>query len=239
MNHCLRLAALAAGCASLAVAVDWQSLRRQGCVNDFAGVLDSGSKRQLEDYCGNLERAGGARLQFVIVPSLEREPLDDVASTLFASWSAPGAPPDRRVLFLLSTSDRRCRVESGGRLPRGLTASVLREAAPALRQRRYDEALKAAAEAIARADAKARRVAEPAPLARRMHASFFDALPWEVLAGALILALWLVRGYGTRGFGAPGTPRRVSWGGRGGGGFGGYDSGDGQGGFSGAASQDW
>jgi uncharacterized protein len=132
---------------------------------------------------------------------------------------------------------------------------------PALRQQHYGEALMAAAETIGATIAKAKNVTLTAQLPRRIHESPADSIPWPsiVFAGVAVL-LFLVRAAGPRGRGGYGGGgggfltgmilgdllSRGSWGGRGSGGFGGPDSGDGGfGGFGGGdsggggASSDW
>jgi uncharacterized protein len=129
---------------------------------------------------------------------------------------------------------------------------------PALRQNHYGEALMAAAHTIGSAIAQAKGVSLTAQMPRRIHRRAIDSIPWPMLLGGLFLLVWLMRaggrgsGYGGGGGGGflPGLilgnmMGRSTWGGRGSGGFGGYDSGDGFGGFGGGdsggggASSDW
>src|SRR5215471_15911874 len=52
----LALAAFGAG------AVDWKALQPEGCVSDFARVIDGGSRQQLEVFCKDVEHTTGAEL---------------------------------------------------------------------------------------------------------------------------------------------------------------------------------
>ena len=64
---------LAAICACLVLsalpgrAADWKSLKPQGYVSDFAGVIDPRSKAAIESYAARVEQATGAQLAFVTI----------------------------------------------------------------------------------------------------------------------------------------------------------------------------
>lgn len=261
MNKCLRLSVLAALCACAAGAVEWKALKPQGYVSDFAGVIDGSSKERLEAYCGAVERSTGAQMALVTIPSLQGEPIDDVANTIFRAWGVGQKGKDEGILLLLAIGDRRSRLEVGYGLepilPDGLDGSILREMRPALRQQRYGEAMMAAADTLGTAIAESKHVAVTAPLQRRIRSSPTDSIPWPLLLGGLFLLIWLMRSGGPRGYSGGGgggflpglilgsVLGRSSWGSRGSGGFGGFDSGDGFGGFGGGdsggggASSDW
>jgi uncharacterized protein len=160
-------------------------------------------------------------------------------------------------------------------IPDGFAGSVLREMRPALRAGHFGEAFQAAAQTIATRVAEAKGVSLDAALERRpARQGDGEPLPWLLLLGGAALLVFLIglgnrgqRGYhggrfgGGRGFGGgfaggvlPGLllghlmgrgMGRTTWGGRGSGGFGGFDSGDSFGGFGGGdsggggASSDW
>ncbi len=261
MNKCLRLAVWAMLSAGTVGAVDWKALKPQGYVSDFAGVIDAASRKQLEDYCAVVERSTGAQMALVTLASLQEEPIEDVANTIYRAWGVGQKGKDEGVLLLLSIGDRRSRLEIGYGLepilPDGLDGSILREMRPALRQRLYGEAMMAAASTLGNAIAAAKHVALNAPLQRRVRPTPGDSIPWPMILGGIFLLLWLMRSGGPRGYGGGGGGGflpgllmggmlgRGSWGSRGSGGFGGYDSGDGFGGFGGGdsggggASSDW
>jgi uncharacterized protein len=263
MKKCLRLSILAALTVSALWPVDWKALKPQGYVSDFAGVIDANSRQQLENFCTVVERSTGAQIALVTIPSLEGEPIEDVANTIYRAWGVGQKGKNEGILLLLAINDRRSRLEVGYGLepilPDGLAGSVLREMRPALRQQRYGEAMMAGAETIGNTIAEAKHVSLNAPLKRTIHRSPTDSIPWPVLLGGVFLLLWLMRGAGPRGYRGNGgggggflpglilggMMNRGSWGSRGSGGFGGYDSGDGFGGFGGGdsggggASSDW
>ena len=253
MRKWLRLCLVTAWRAAAGWAVDWKSLRPQGHVSDFAGVVDPGSKSQLEAYCGEVQRSASIDIVLVILPSLENEPVEGVAKAIFEAW--PGGPRDARVMLLLTVADRRSYVAAGGGVPpaiaRGLPRRVLREIGPALRRSDYNEALRAAAGTAGAAAAQASHIALSSRLPRRLRWSLGDAIPWTALAGGLLVLAFLIWTGTPAGYSGPGgraflpalvrrpPMRRSTWGSRGGGGFGGYDSGDSSGGFGGGSCSDW
>ena len=261
MRTWLRCGLAAVICASAAWAVDWKALTPQGYVSDFAGVVDPAAKAQLEAYAAAVERATGAQMALVTIASLEGEPIEDVANTLFRAWGVGRKGSDEGILLLLAVGDRRSRLEVGYGLepilPDGLDGSILRAMRPALRQGDYGDAMRAAAATIGDTIASAKHVTLDASLPRRVQPSTGDSIPWPLIFGGVFLLLWLVRAAGgPRGYGGGGggflpglilgsLMGRSTWGSRGSGGFGGFDSGDGFGGFGGGdsggggASSDW
>ena len=261
MKKWLRLTVLIGAFAFAGEAVDWKALKPQGYVSDFANVIDAGSRGQLEAYGGIVERSTGAQMAMVTIPSLQGEPIEDVANALYRAWGVGQKGKNEGILLLLAIQDRRNRLEIGYGLepilPDGFNGSVLREMRPALRQQHYGEAMMAAAETIAGTVAKVKNVTLTARLPRRIQRQPSDSIPWPMLIGGGLLILWLMRSRGPRGFGGGGggfLPGLVlgsllggsNSGSRGSGGFGGSDSGDGGfGGFGGGdsggggASSDW
>jgi uncharacterized protein len=264
MKTWLPLAVLLASGTSAAWAVDWKTLHPQGYVSDFANVVDPASKSQLEAYAARLQKATGVQLALVTIPSLQGEPIEDVANTIARAWGVGQKGQNEGILLLLAINDRRNRLEIGYGLepilPDGLDGSILREMRPALREQRYGEALLAAAETLGSTIAKAKGVSLDTSLPRRVRPTASNSIPWPLVIGGIFVLIWLVRagrggggGYGGHRRGGGFLPgmilgnmmSRGSWGSRGSGGFGGYDSGDSFGGFGGGdfggggASSDW
>lgn len=261
MTKWLRLGFVLAMCGSAGWAVDWKELKPQGYVSDFAGVVNPESKSQLEAYCAEVERATGAQIALVTIRTLEGEPVEDVANTIFRAWGVGQKGKNEGILLLLATADHRSRLEVGYGLepilPDGLSGSILRQMRPALRQSDFGDALIAAAQTIGNAVAQAKNVTIPTSLPRRYQSQPTDSIPWPMILGGLFLLFWLMRAGGPRGYGGGGgggfltgmilgqVLGRSTWGSRGSGGFGGSDSGDGFGGFGGGdsggggASSDW
>lgn len=236
--------------AALAHAADWSVLQPQGYVSDFAGVVSPGARQRIDAYCAAVEKATGAQLAFVLVPSLDGEPVEDVANLLFRKWGIGKKGENNGALLLLSVNDRRSRLEVGYGLepilPDGAAGSLLREMRPALRVGNYGEAMLVAAHQIGERVAREKGVqVDEAVRPRRPVSSPERGIPWPLILIGLLVVLFLFSGGG----GGPWwlLPLMTSGGGRrnSGGGFGGYDSGGGFGGFGGGdsggggASSDW
>jgi len=258
MKQCLWALAIAVWCAAGCRAVDWKSYPKHGCVNDFAGVMDPGTKSQLETYCSAVDRATGVQIVLASIPSVEGEPLRDVAESIFQNWhesaKAPSrfGEPDRRVMLLLVPGDRRQWIVAGSGIQNpALSNRVLREIRPALRRLDYNEAFRAAADTIGEAAAASAHVRLAAHLPRTLRWTMLESISWPAVIGACVIVtvlFWFGAPAGYGGFAARGmipllirrhAMRRSTWGSRGNGGFGGYDSGDATAGLGGAACNDW
>src|ERR1035437_4193769 len=164
MKKWLRLGVVLALGASAGRAVDWKARypRPEGYVSDFARVIDAGSRSQLEAYGAIVERSTGAQMAFVTIPSLEGEPIEDVANTIFRAWGVGQKGKDEGILLLLAIQDRRSKLEVGYGLepilPDGLAGSILREMRPAMRQNDFGDAMMAAGQTMGDAIAKAKNV---------------------------------------------------------------------------------
>lgn len=253
---------------SAAQAADWKSLKPQGYVSDFAGVVDSASRAAIDDYAGRLQQATGVQLAFVVLPGLQGEPIEDVANDIFHTWGVGRKKEDDGAMLLLSVGDRKSRLEVGGGLggivPDGMAGMLLDEMRPALRQGSYGAAMLAAAEKLGGTIAESKGVQIQAPRqTTRVRRSTRDAIPWPLIFIGIFVLLMLLRGgggmYGGGGGGGGfwtglllgqllNSGRGWSSGNRDGGGFGGFDSGGGGGGFGGfgggdsgggGASSDW
>ncbi|MBI3210904.1 MAG: TPM domain-containing protein [Candidatus Solibacter usitatus] len=247
-------------CAAQAFALDVSTLKPQGYVSDFAGVIDPASRVQLNWYGGRVQQLTGAQIAIVTLGSLEGEIIEDVANKLYRTWGVGAKGANEGVLLLFAVNDRRMRMEVGygleGIFPDGYSGQLLDHMRPLLRERHYGAALVEATQEMGAAIAKSKNVSLDAriPPARvkKARAPMFPAL--LVPFGFIILLLWLFgrarRRYGSSyGSGPSFFPGMGGgWGGgggHGGGGFGGYDSSDSFGGFGGGdsggggSSSDW
>jgi uncharacterized protein len=258
MSKSLRFCCVLALSLVPAFAVDWKALKPQGYVSDFAGVVDAQSKAELENYASRVEQQTGAQMALVTIQSLNGEPIEDVANTIFRAWGVGKKGKDEGILMLLSVGDRRDRLEIGYGLepvlPDGFNGEVLRSMRPALRQGQYGDAMRAAASTIGNRIAQAKGVTLDTSLRqqRTYQPQQRNSIPWPLLIfGIFILLMLFSRGGGGGGF-LPGLilgnmmgRGGGGWGGGSGGGFGGSDSGGGFGGFGGGdsggggASSDW
>ncbi len=241
--------------ASVAYAYDFSSLKPQGYVSDFAGVIDTASKMEIERYARELEDRTGAQLAFVTIASLENEPISDVANLLYRTWGIGQKKTNEGALLLLAIRDRKSRVEVGYGLepilPDGATGTILREMRPALRDNHFGDAMIAAAKAMGDRilAAKGITTGAPAPMRASRPRDSEPKIPTGIWIFLAVLMLNFAINYFSRGtdrygrrrtgilpifFPGGGSSHGGGFGSSGGfGGFGGGDSG------GGGASSDW
>lgn len=214
-----------------------------GPVVDTAGALDAGSVRRLEALARAAREQGGqtgqtgqqrqtVQLQYLVVKSLEGEPIEDYAIRVAEQWKLGTAQEDNGVLVVAAMTERAIRIEVGNGIEGGLTdvqaSRIIRNSiVPAFQARRYGEGLyDAGVQILSAVGALPQGVAAPARRARpAVHLGSSAILIFFVLT-------FLLRGL----FGMGGRRRRHLWGGGApwiGGGFGGGGFGGGGGGWSG------
>lgn len=200
MNQGMRIATAAWLCAVVGWTADWRTLQRQGYLSDFAGVVDSLGRREIDGYCATLEKSTGASLSLVIVGSLQKEPVHDVAQTIFQSWSPGQTASAEHVLLLISLGDRRDALIVGQALRQIIDPSaidaILSQTRPALSRNEYEKALMAAADEIGSRIATAKHKTIDVHLPRRARRTMSDSIPWPLAAGAIPvigLLVWLLR----------------------------------------------
>src|SRR5882757_4872604 len=193
MSKLLRFCFALALSLSASFTVDWKALKPQGYVSDFAGVVDAGSKAELENYAARVQQQTGAEMALVTIRSLEGEPIEDVANTIFRNWGVGKKGKDEGILLLLAVGDRRDRLEVGyglePLLPDGFDGDILRAMRPALRQSQYGEALRAAAATIGSRIAQAKGVTLDTSLRRRIREDQPQSIPWPVLVIGIVVLL--------------------------------------------------
>ena len=122
-----------------------EQLRPSNYVNDFAGVIDEATQSRLNAMCLEVQQKANAQIAIVTIKTLEDQPVEDFAVTLFKRWGIGQKGSDRGVLVLLATQDHKYRVEVGygleSILPDGKVGGFGREMVPILRQNNYSAAL--------------------------------------------------------------------------------------------------
>jgi uncharacterized protein len=250
-------------------ALDIDSLKPQGYLSDYANVVDSQSRQQIETYCYRVEQSLGVQIAAVTIPSLDGRDIETVANRLFRHFGVGSKKGDQGVLLLLSVNDRKDRIEVGYGVEQYVTdadsGAILRSVRSDLRGGSYGFAILQAAQGIAARIAQGKGVAPPPVTsvpAPRPVAEHRRSIPFPLLLLGIFFLFWLLsrggrsgRGGGRSGGGfLPGLligsmlggGRSSGWGG---GGFGGWDSGGGGGGGfggfgggssgGGGASSDW
>jgi uncharacterized protein len=211
-----------------------------GPVVDTAGLLSSGDERRLSDLARSArarENGEGVQLQYLIVPSLEGDPIEDYSIRVAEKWKIGTKGRDNGLLVTLAVQDRAWRIEVGGGLEGEIPDALARRIGdqimvPEFRAGRY-------ADGLYDAGAQLLTLAGVAPEDVQAHARSQRRGVTRLPSGAgvliaLFVILWIVSNV-FRGFG-PRRRRSMWWGGGpwiGGGGFGGGGFGGGGGGWSG------
>jgi uncharacterized protein len=227
-----------------------------GPVVDAAGLLDAGAERALAELATSARAAQGGQgvqLQYLVVRSLEGEPIEDYAIRVAEAWKIGSKGQDNGVLVVVAVEDRAVRIEVGGGIEGGLTdlqaGRIIRSTiVPAFRAGQYGQGLYDAGVQILSAlgalpQGAARPRAAPAP--GRIGASslviglFLIVMLFRILGALGPRRSFLGRGRRGGGWWIGGPPfGGGGFGGFGGGGGGGW--GGGGGGFSGGgASGRW
>ncbi|MBU4451147.1 MAG: TPM domain-containing protein [Actinobacteria bacterium] len=82
-------------------------------VNDYAGVLQSGSKTQTEELIAKVEKETSSEIAVAIVSSLEGVSVEEYAVKLFEKWGVGKKKEDNGVLLLVAIEDRKLKIEVG------------------------------------------------------------------------------------------------------------------------------
>lgn len=123
-------------------------------MTDLAGVLDAGTRDEVESLARDLERRTTAELAVVTVPSLEGMTIEQYAVTLFKAWGLGKKDKNNGVLLLVAPSERKVRIEVGygleATLPDGLCGEIIRQdVVPAFRAGQIAAGIAAGARGIA------------------------------------------------------------------------------------------
>jgi uncharacterized protein len=136
-------------------------------VNDYAGVLQTAEKQELESILKQHETNTSNQIVVAIFPTLEQESLEDYVSRLFERWKIGQKMNNNGVLLAIFLKERQVRIEVGygleGRLTDALSSRIIRnEIAPEFRVARYGAGIKKAVLAIQQAIAgEYKPVAQP------------------------------------------------------------------------------
>ena len=95
-----------------------------GPVVDAAGLLGAGEVERLSRLARSArarEDGQGVQLQYLLVRSLEGEPIEDYSIRVAEAWKIGTRGRDNGVLVTVAVEDRAVRIEVGGGLEGGLT----------------------------------------------------------------------------------------------------------------------
>lgn len=113
-------------------------------VQDYAGVLSSETKARINSVSEKLAAKTKAQVVVVTIKSLEGALLEDYSLTLLRQWGIGDKQLNNGVLLLVSTGDRKSRIEVGygleGALPDAKTGTIQDEyMLPYFKQGDYDK----------------------------------------------------------------------------------------------------
>lgn len=210
----------------------------RGLVNDYAGVLDAETERQLGALLGELRAKTGAEIAVVTVDSTKPLTVFDYAMRIAETWKPGAKGKDNGVVFLVAVKDRELFIATGygieGALPDGRVGEIRDQLiVPRFRAGDLAGGVRAGTEAMAAIIAREYGVTlSIAPGYSPAHRRRRDGGGIVPLAVLLIVLVFLIRsGLWPLLFLPRGRSRGMFGGSFGGGGFGG--SGGGFGGFGG------
>ena len=128
-------------------------------VQDNAGVFSASVFGYLQSLGRQLDQKTTAQLVVVTVPSLKGAPLEDYSLQILRQWGIGNKEKNNGVLMLISTGDRKSRIEVGygleGALTDGVTGQIQDQyMIPYFRKGNYEEGIARGYEALARRIAK-------------------------------------------------------------------------------------
>lgn len=166
-------------------------------IADYAGALSVRETATLIDALDAVERATGAQIDILIVPSLHGESVRQYGERVAAAWWPDQNEVDKHVLMVVATNERRSYLRVGSGLEEALPASSVARILddniqPDIRKARIAEGLSSGIEAVFSEVAK-ERVEEIWP---SMHRAFEkpDSLMEFLVYSSLIAALAMVLG---------------------------------------------
>jgi uncharacterized protein len=127
-----------------------------GLVNDFAGVLSSDQKSQLESKLESFRNQTSNEIAIVTIPTLGDTPIEDYANQLFREWGIGSKENNNGILILAAINDHQLRIEVGygleGAVPDLLTKQIQeQEIIPSFKNGNYAEGLNKGVDALMQA----------------------------------------------------------------------------------------
>ena len=124
-----------------------------GRVVDNAGIISPDAEATLTRYFSAVEQRSGAQIAILTVASLGGAAIESYSIQVTEAWRLGRAGEDDGVLILVSTQDRRIRIEVGfgleGRLTDAAAGFIIREyMQPAFSAGEFDRGFLAAAQAV-------------------------------------------------------------------------------------------
>lgn len=141
------------GFSSAVRAQEFQIPALTGPVIDQVGVIDPGTRQDLEQLIRRFHEKGRAQLQVVVISSLGGLPIEQASIQMTDQYKLGSAKQDNGILFLIAPNEKKMRLEVGqgleGDLPdikaKRITSDVVK---PFFKANRYAEGIRAGVYAI-------------------------------------------------------------------------------------------
>ena len=138
----------------------WAQPESRGFVTDYEGVINSSDKQFIEAVASEVKEKSGAEIAVLTVKTIEPfADIEEFAVETATKWGLGAKDKDNGVLIILSTGERKLRIEVGygleGAIPDGTAGSIMDNyMIPYLRDNDYSTGLKAGFIAVAAIVAK-------------------------------------------------------------------------------------
>lgn len=93
----------------------------KGYVNDYAGMISTQVKTELENELSVFEQTDSTQIVILTIPSLEGDTIEDFGIRVGDAWKIGQKNKDNGVIFIASKQDRKMRIEVGRGLEGQLT----------------------------------------------------------------------------------------------------------------------
>ena len=143
--------------------------RYSNYVNDYAKIISPQNEDSLNYYLKELNKKTGAQVAVVTLKSLEGESVEDVALNIGRTWGVGQKGKDNGIVILVSTGDRKMRIEVGygleGAIPDGKAGRIRDEyMLPFFKEGKMEQGIINGTLAVTQAIAEEYRVQMPAKL---------------------------------------------------------------------------
>lgn len=98
---------------ALVLAAPIQYPRKEGVVNDYAGILDPASKSKVEQSLKGLQAAKNFTMVLVTVKSLDGQSIEQYAVGLANAWKIGEKGKNNGIVFLIAPHEHQIRIENG------------------------------------------------------------------------------------------------------------------------------
>ncbi len=127
--------------------------RLTGHVNDYAGMLSTAAKHQLEAALKDFAQKESTQIVVLTIPSLKGDALEDFSIRVAEAWKIGQEGLDNGAILLIAKNDRKIRIEVGygleGRLTDLLAGRIIRnEIAPYFKRGQFDQGIVAGVAAM-------------------------------------------------------------------------------------------